>query len=122
MIRILLVIVFALAVCEVGWSHDIYTGIYGKDSQLCCGSDDCSATVYREQNARYEFLTRENIWVQIPEDRITFLPIPGDDLTGDEHHAHLCYRVASETDKINRPENIFGPIYLYCAFIPPGSI
>lgn len=32
--------------------HDIYTGVRGKDSQLCCGGSDCAATVYRERGGR----------------------------------------------------------------------
>ena len=59
----------------------------------------------------------------IPEDRITFLPIPGDRLDGDTHRAHLCYRPATNADRIGSlASNVFGDIYLYCAFIPPGSI
>jgi hypothetical protein len=117
--------------------HEIYTGVHGKNGQLCCGSNDCSVTVYRETGDKFEFLTRENHWVNIPEERITFLPIPGDVLSntdyrdspnGDElHRAHLCYRQVMDVDAhgamasnvmIGDGQNI----YLYCAFIPPGAI
>jgi hypothetical protein len=73
---------------------------------------------------RYEFYTREGQWVEIPEDRITFLPVPGDDVTNTEtNRAHLCYRPPTDYDR-SGPNivNVFGPIYLYCAFINPGSI
>lgn len=103
--------------------HDIYSGIHGKNGQLCCGGDDCAATVYREKGSKYEFLTRESEWVEIPQDRITFLPIPGDEGVEVSHHAHLCYRKVTEGDRYGLGrDNVFGNIFLYCAFIDPGSI
>jgi hypothetical protein len=56
-------------------------------------------------------------------ERITFLPIPGDPPNDDSHHAHLCYRSATENDRQGMSSsNVFDDIFLYCAFIPPGSI
>jgi hypothetical protein len=104
-------------------AHEIYSGLHGRNGQLCCGGDDCAATVYRERGGSFEFLTREQRWVEIPTDRITFLPVPGDPPNDDTHHAHLCYRKATETDRMGASaSNVFGTIFLYCAFIPPGSI
>ncbi len=104
-------------------AHDIYTGVHGKNGQLCCGGNDCAATSYRERGGHFEFLTREERWVAIPEERITFLPIPGDQNDSDTHHAHLCYRPATEGDRTgSTASNVFDDIYLYCAFIPPGTI
>jgi hypothetical protein len=104
-------------------AHDIYTGVHGKNGQLCCGGNDCAATSYRERGGRFEFLTREQRWVTIPEERITFLPIPGDQSDSDTHRAHLCYRTATDGDRLGPlASNVFDDIYLYCAFIPPGSI
>jgi hypothetical protein len=104
-------------------AHDIYTGVHGKNGQLCCGGNDCAATSFRERGDNYEFLTREQRWVAIPQERITFLPVPGDPPDGDSHRAHLCYRSATESDKLGpMATNVFQDIYLYCAFIPPGSI
>ena len=104
-------------------AHDIYTGVHGKGGQLCCGGNDCAATVFREEGGHYEFLTRERRWVPIPQERITFLPIPGDPPDDDSHHAHLCYRPATESDRLGpMSSNVFQDIYLYCAFIPPGTI
>ena len=104
-------------------AHDIYTGVKGRNGRCCCGGSDCAATSYRESAGRFEFLTRERRWVSIPEERITFLPIPGDRDDSDTHHAHLCYRPATEGDRFGPlASNVFDDIYLYCAFIPPGSI
>ena len=104
-------------------AHDLYTGVHGKNGQLCCGGDDCAATSYRERSGHFEFLTRESQWIEIPEERITFLPIPGDQPDNDSHHAHLCYRSATESDRLGpASSNVFNDIFLYCAFIPPGSI
>lgn len=104
-------------------AHEIYTGVHGKDGRLCCGGSDCAATSYREQGGRFEFLTRESRWIAIPQERITFLPIPGDPPASDSHHAHLCYRAATSDDSSGPySQNVFGGIYLYCAFIPPGAI
>jgi hypothetical protein len=112
----------AAPLASVG-AHEIYTGVHGKNGQLCCGGDDCAATVYRERGGTFEFLTREREWVAIPEERITFLPIPGDPPSEDTHHAHLCYRPATEYDRQSpASSNVFESIFLYCAFIPPGSI
>ena len=104
-------------------AHDIYTGVRGKTGLLCCGGSDCAATTYREHGGRFEFLTREAEWIEIPSQRIIFLPIPGDPPSNDSHHAHLCYRQATDYDRVNGyADNVFSDIYLYCAFIPPGTI
>jgi len=104
-------------------AHSIYTGVHGKDGRLCCGGNDCAATSYREQGGDFEFLTRESRWIKIPPERITFLPVPGDPPNDDSHHAHLCYRQATDDDRNGASSyNVFDDIYLYCAFIPPGSI
>jgi hypothetical protein len=114
----------SLVLTEKTLAHDIYTGVHGKNGQLCCGGDDCAATFYRERGGNFEFRTRkEDEWVAIPIERITFLPIPGDPPNDDSHHAHLCYRNATDDDRAGlASSNIFGGIFLYCAFIPPGSI
>ena len=105
-------------------AHDIYSGVHGKNGQLCCGGTDCAVTSYREHGGRFEFLTRERQWIEIPEERITFLPIPGDPPdNSDGHHGHLCYRSATDSDRLGpASSNVFEDIFLYCAFIPPGSI
>jgi hypothetical protein len=104
-------------------AHSIYTGVHGKDGRLCCGGNDCAATSYREQGGDFEFLTRESRWVSIPQERITFLPVPGDPPADDTHRAHLCYRQANDEDRAGPySTNVFGNIFLYCAFIPPGAI
>jgi hypothetical protein len=113
----------AAAPLSLSQAHEIYTGVHGKNGQLCCGGNDCAATVYRERGGTFEFLTRENEWVTIPEERITFLPIPGDPPSDDSHHAHLCYRTATPYDRVGQSAiNVFENIFLYCAFIPPGAI
>jgi len=105
-------------------AHDIYTGVHGKNGQLCCGGTDCAVTSYREHGGRFEFLTRERQWIEIPAERITFLPIPGDPPdNSDGHRGHLCYRSATDSDRLGpASSNVFEDIFLYCAFIPPGSI
>ena len=121
-----------VAIALLGWqasalAHEIYTGVHGKDMQLCCGGTDCAATHWKEARGAFAFETREHVWVMIPEDRVTFLPIPGDPGPGESdpdpsHYGHLCYRMASDTDMQGpRASSVFGPIFLYCAFIPPGG-
>ncbi len=120
--RAVTAVVFLWASSTAAGAHDIYTGVMGKDGLLCCGGSDCAATTYRERGGDFEFLTREQRWVSIPAERITFLPVPNDPPSGDPHHAHLCYRRATEADRIGwRAGNVFGDIYLFCAFIPPGA-
>ena len=105
-------------------AHEIYTGVYGKDQQLCCGGNDCAATVYREKGDHFEFLTRENHWIPVPQDRITFLPLPGDEDFSTINHAHLCYRFPNPGE-VNSDHMMSGDgqtIYFYCAFIPPGGV
>jgi len=115
--------VLAIAPFSAAGAHDIYTGVHGKNGQLCCGGTDCAVTSYRESRGRFEFLTRESQWIEIPEERITFLPIPGDPPDNEGHHAHLCYRSATDSDRLGpAASNVFEDIFLYCAFIPPGSI
>ena len=121
--RAVLAGVLAAASFSAVCAHDIYTGVHGKNGQLCCGGEDCAATAYRERGGRFEFLTRERQWIEIPEERITFLPIPGDPPNDDSHRAHLCYRSATDNDRLGpASSNVFDDIFLYCAFIPPGSI
>ncbi len=116
-------VAFAAASWANADAHDIYTGVHGNNGQLCCGGNDCAATQYRENGGRFEFLTRESEWIEIPEERITFLPIPGDPPTDNAHHAHLCYRPATDVDRLGPAAgNVFEDIFLYCAFIPPGAI
>ena len=106
----------------LAFPHDIYTGIRGKDQQLCCGGDDCFLTEYRIHKGHYLFLTKENNYVDIPEELITFLPVPGEKLEK-VNAAHLCYRGLNSTDVgikviVGKEQSI----YLYCAFIPPGGV
>jgi hypothetical protein len=123
LILIAITLIWIVVIVKYAHGHDIYTNVHGKDGALCCGGSDCASTVYRENGDHFEFLTREGEWVEIPEDRITFLPIPGDPPSDDAHHAHICYRPANESDKTSmRSQNVFGNIYLYCVFIPPGGI
>lgn len=122
MTRLALTVLFLLFVQSTS-PHDIYTGLRSKSGMLCCGGNDCSTTTYRERGGEFEFLTKEGEWVEIPQDRIQFLPIPGDPPSGESHLAHLYYRAANEFDKSGPTSvNVMGSIYLYCAFIPPGAI
>jgi len=115
--------VFFLAAVTVANAHDIYTGVHGRDGQLCCGGSDCASTQWRERGGTFEFMTRDKQWVPIPADRITFLPIPGDKPENDSHIGHLCYRKATDFDRSGKgAENVFGDIFLYCAFIKPGGV
>ena len=121
-----LLAIVALVAARPAHGHEWYSGLHGKDGQLCCGAQDCEPTVYEERRGDFYFFTREKHWVRIPADRITFLPVPGDESSPDPHRAHLCYRSPTVYDDV-RPQNIFpddagGQIYLYCAFIPPGSV
>jgi hypothetical protein len=117
-----LVGVLLLIMLDRSYPHDIYTSVHGKNGQLCCGGTDCAATFWRERKGHYEFLTRERTWIEIPGDRITFLPIPGEPEDAPPNFAHLCYRAATESDRLGPASaNVFGDIFLYCAFIKPGA-
>ena len=142
-------IVFSVgAIAPDAQAHDIYNGLHGRDSQLCCGGDgddpDCARTHWKGWSERqpngntvshYAFLTKNKPgnpahWVEIPKDHITFLPVPGDagpaaDDPDGSHYGHLCYRDQKSYDNPSLPaskDHMFGDIWLYCAFIPPGSI
>ena len=124
----LVVIAFALlvlgAAMDKARSHEIYTGVKGKDGQLCCVAQDCEPTVYEERRGEFYFMTRAKHWVRIPDDRITYLPVPGDEDVTTHNHAHLCYRDSAgyEVNAQNVfPDDAGNSIYLYCAFIPPGA-
>ncbi len=119
---------FVLTNAAVG--HDIYTGVFGKQGWPCCGGKDCAATIYRESGGRFEFLTRENEWIEIPVDHITFLPIAGDNpairpVSDERHRAHLCYFQPYDSNHTPDIGALFSngreTIYLLCAFIPPGG-
>ena len=57
LLRVALGGVLAAATFSVASAHDIYTGVHGKNGQLCCGGDDCAATSFRERGGQFEFLT-----------------------------------------------------------------
>ena len=108
-------------------AHEIYTGVKGKDGQLCCGGTDCQATTYEERRGEFYFFTREKTWLRVPEDRITFLPVHGDEDVTTHNHAHLCYRQGTDADRMTQGDRILTDdhgalVYLYCAFVPPGAI
>jgi len=114
--------------------HEIYSLLHdGITGTKCCGDDDCGRTLYRYDKVtdEYSFLTREQVWVVIPKNRINFHDIPHDDPTKDpdfvksdsSHRAHLCYRRKEQMDRVvlsSFGQNVFGPIYLFCAWIPVG--
>ena len=119
------------------FAHEIYTGLHDKRGQLCCGGNDCAVTVYRETGGKFEFLTKEKHWVPVPQELITWLPVPGDNRAnpdyhespnGDElHRAHMCYRAVGQYDGSgSSASNVMRgdgqDIYLYCAFIAPGGM
>lgn len=120
--RIVMGLIFYANVCAMAYGHDIYIGVYDKHGQLCCGGTDCAATSWRERKGRYEFFTREQTWVDIPEDWITFLPIPGEPNDAPSDFGHLCYRPATPTDRLGPSSaHVFGDIFVFCAFIKPGG-
>lgn len=122
MFAIALAVAVFYAALDKAHGHEIYTGVTGKDGQLCCGGSDCQATIYREEGSHFYFLTREKHWVEIPQDRITWLPVPGDQDVTTHNHAHLCYRDATSADKDFQTDDHGMQIHMYCAFIPPGAI
>ena len=126
LVALLAILIAFAAGTKQAHSHDIYTGVHGKDNQLCCGGDpvtgDCRETTYRMSKGHYLFMKRDGTEVDVPESMITFLPVPGED-TSKTNGAHLCYRQKMDTDVLSqRSDHIIGDIFLYCAFINPGSI
>ena len=124
--RALIVAALTAALATPAAAHEWYQGLHGKDGQLCCGADDCEPTVFEERRGEFYFYTREKHWLRVPSERITFLPVPGDESDPNPHRAHLCYRLATPFDS-NRPENVFPDdhgvnLYFYCGFIAPGAI
>jgi len=114
-----------LALTKPAVAHDIYTNTHGRDGQLCCGDNDCSPTQWRVVDKVYQFLSREGHWISVPEDRITFLPLPGDVSSGDTHRAHLCYKAPPVGPPMSPDRLMHGDgqtILFYCAWIPPGAI
>src|SRR5271154_4788376 len=79
------------------YAHDVYTDVHGRDGLWCCNGDgpnpDCAQSEWRlvPNSTNYEFKSKEGHWITIPQDRITFLPLPGDIESGDTHRGHLCY-------------------------------
>lgn len=126
-------LLFACAIWVGAWlyiesahAHDIYTGVKDPaNGHICCGGSDCSRTSYREKGAAFEFQTREGNWIPIPEDRIIFLPIPGDVDDGRPNPAHICYRNKSSNeggrDNLFTDDDNSQTIFLYCVFIVPGG-
>ena len=125
--RALIVAALTAALATPAAAHEWYQGLHGKDGQLCCGADDCEPTVFEERRGEFYFYTREKHWLRVPSERITFLPVPGDESDPNPHRAHLCYRGAFPFDVENHPENVFtddagNKLLFFCGFIPPGAI
>jgi hypothetical protein len=118
---------------QKAFSHDIYTGVYGKDHQYCCFGDangvagDCAPALARVNGNNIEFNVRGKEWVSVPRDRVTFLPLPGEeDQVHDEAPegmvwGHFCGRPRRDEDMSYNPNNVFGNWYFYCGFYPPGE-
>lgn len=109
--------------------HEIYTGVTGRDGQLCCGADDCFVTTYYEKKTHFFFKLKPEdggVSIDVPADSITWTPIVGDTPDGPPNKAHLCYRKAilpSDMLNENFAKRIIDEKWLvYCAFIPPGAI
>jgi hypothetical protein len=123
--RLVIAAALAVAGATAAQSHSIYTGFRGQGNVICCGESDCSQTVYEERGDRFFFLTREKHWIEVPADRITWLPIPGDVDDGTKNRAHLCYRPAMSYDtspgSTIKSEDGEQEIHLYCAIVPPGA-
>ena len=86
-------------------AHDIYTGVKGKDGLLCCGGSRLRRDhPIARRGGRFEFLDARAA-VGVDPRGAHHLPAhprrPADD--SDTHHAHLCYRPATEGDR-------FGPL------------
>lgn len=129
------ILLAAVMMIEPALAHDVYSGIKGKDGQLCCGGDganpDCRRTVFRERGSSYEFRTPDGDWLPVPSDRITFLPLPGDGDDAETHLAHLCMRsdkdVVSAWREHGREDHIMATVsgsevVFFCGFIPPGGM
>lgn len=127
-----------LAISSAAYGHDIYTGLHMIDGLLpCCGGEgagasrDCWRTVYREIGDRFQFRMQNGDWVEVPNDRIQFTPIPNDPVTGDAHEAHLCYRDDESTLSNYHDHNVpsdrlmrtvsGAEIVFFCGIIPPGG-
>jgi hypothetical protein len=134
--RFLVLLIAALSAPQAH-AHDIYTFLTGKDGYPCCGGEskgalrDCWRTIYRERGANFEFRLQNGDWVNVPIDRIQFVPIPGDVEDGGSHRAHLCYQDAPAQvadhlahSYIDRTLKTVGgiQIVLFCAVIPPGGL
>lgn len=119
-----------LFLAKAAHAHDVYTDVHGKDGQWCCNGDgpnpDCARSEWRlvPSSTNYEFLSKEGHWITIPQDRITFLPLPGDIESGDAHRGHLCY--SSPGPGYQDPKRLMSgegqTILFYCAFISPGGV
>ena len=126
-LRLILCLVIFGAFVHRAFPHDIYSGVYS-NGRLCCGGDpvtgDCGPTQWSLRDGQYFIRSREGKWIHVPQDQITFLPVPGDEKYANiDHLAHLCYRLPNSTDKAEDLLSGEGEqIHLYCAFIPPGGV
>lgn len=127
--------IFALAVAvsliaDVCLSHDIH----GPKGQLCCNGSsdgqtgDCAPTLAKAEANDVAYLVGGKTWVRVPNDHVTFLPVPGEETqvlppAGEGLvWGHFCGVVPNAAQASYRSKDIFDGVLVYCAFYPPGSI
>ena len=63
--------------------------------------------------------------MRVPSDKITFLPVPGDETDNSHNRAHLCYRPQGLYDYGSEkllPDDAGGYLFVYCAFVNPQGV
>ena len=106
-------------------AHDIYSGVHGKNGQLCCGGDDCAATFYRERRRPFRIPDARAAMDRDPRGTHHFPADSRRTATRTSIRTARIYAIARRQTPIGsapHSSNVFDDIFLYCAFIPPGSI
>ena len=139
--RVLHYVLAALMLMGLGGhacAHDIYSHVFGKGGQLCCGGDpvtgDCAPVIAQIEGdyvvyfihpgrIRQSYKEMPDVRVRVPISFVTFLPIAGQEQQEDvpmpgpgQAIGHFCGRPATFT-----AANVFDGWLVYCAFLDPGA-
>ncbi len=133
MIRAALALTAALVAAPV-LSHDVYTSLHGKNGQWCCNGDangvkgDCAPALAKARGDGYDFLVRGKDWVHVPNSRITFLPVPGEETQqlppapDNMRWGHFCGKKVTAAYTPLNPDNVMDGYLFFCAFLDPDSM
>jgi hypothetical protein len=92
-------------------AHDIYSQLKDERGKSCCNSMDCHPAPYQVTPRGVKMFVDER-WIDVPNDKIQYLSLPGDDSeSGGGHWCGQGYEPGGADPNV--------PYVTKCAILPP---